>query len=98
MKSPDKLLVGKCSERRARESSTGDNFVSHHLQTVEDGDGVGGELHPPVLLVPHVGGGGALLSQDPELSQRQAVHQAAAGHEGLPEGRVHLNLYCNLMD
>ena len=70
MKGPDKLLVGKCAEGRSRESSTGDHFVSHHLETVEDGDGVGGELHPPVLLVPHVWRGGALLSQDPELRQR----------------------------
>ena len=69
MQGPDELLVRKSPERRSRESSTGDNFVSHHLQTVEDGDGVGGELHPPVLLIPHVGGGGALLSQDPELGQ-----------------------------
>ena len=70
MKSPDKLLVRESSKRGSRECSARDNFISHHLQTVEDSDCVGGELHPPVLLVPHVGGGGALLSQDPELGQR----------------------------
>ena len=61
MKGPDKLLVRKCSKGRPRESSTSDHFVSHHLQTVEDGDGVGGELHPPVLLIPHVRRGGTFL-------------------------------------
>ena len=42
---------------------------------LEDSDGVGRELHPPVLLVPHVGAGAALLTQDPKLSQGQPVHQ-----------------------
>ena len=78
---PDEHLVRKSPERRSRESSTGDNFVSHHLQTVEDGDGVGGELHPPVLLIPHVRGRGTFLPQDPELSERKPVHQTAARHE-----------------
>ena len=85
MQGPDEFLVRKSSERRSRESSTGDDFVSHHLQTVEDGDGVGGELHPPVLLVPHVRARAALLPQDPELGERQPVHQAAAGHVGLSD-------------
>ena len=80
VKGPDKLLVRKCSERRPGKSSTGDHFVSHHLQTVEDGDGVGGELHPPVLLIPHVRGCGTFLPQDPELSQWEPVHQTAARH------------------
>ena len=88
MQGPDELLVRKSSERRSRESSTGDNFVSHHLQTVEDGDGVGGELHPPVLLIPHVRGGGTFLPQDPELSERKAVHQTAARHVGLSDEEV----------
>ena len=30
------------------------HLVSHVLQGVQDGDGVGGEFHPTVLLVPHV--------------------------------------------
>ena len=77
---PDEFLVRKSSESRSRESSTGDDFVSHHLQTVEDGDGVGGELHPPVLLIPHVRGCGTFLPQDPELSQWEPVHQTAARH------------------
>ena len=51
------------------------HLVAHHLKTVKDGDGVGRELHPPVLLVPHVRAGAALLTQDPELSQGQTVHQ-----------------------
>ena len=85
---PDEFLVRKSSERRSREGSTGDNFVSHHLQTVEDGDGVGGELHPPVLLIPHVRGCGTFLPQDPELSERQSVHQTAARHVGLSDQEV----------
>ena len=85
---PDELLVRKGSEGRSRESSTGDHFVSHHLQTVEDGDGVGGELHPPVLLIPHVRRCGAFLPQDPELSERESVHQTATRHEGLPHYEV----------
>ena len=88
MEGPDEFLVRKCSERRSRESSTGDDFVSHHLQTVEDGDGVGGELHPPVLLIPHVRRCGAFLPQDPELCERQAVHQTTAGHVGLSHQEV----------
>ena len=30
------------------------HLVAHVLQGVQDGDGVGGEFHPTVLLVPHV--------------------------------------------
>ena len=78
MHGPDEFLLGKSSNGRSSKSSTCDNLVSHHLQTVEDGDGVGGELHPSVLLIPHVRRGGALLPQGPELSERQPVHQAAA--------------------
>ena len=76
VKGPDELLVREaCAEWRAWEGAAGDHLVSHHLETVEHGDGVGRELHPPVLLVPHVGAGAALLTQDPELSQGQPVHQ-----------------------
>ena len=78
---PDELLVRESTEGRSRESSAGDDFVSHHLQAVEDGDGVGGELHPPVLLIPHVRRCGTFLPQDPELSERKTVHQTAARHE-----------------
>ena len=85
---PDELLVRKGSEGRSRESSTGDHFVSHHLQTVEDGDGVGGELHPPVLLIPHVRRRGAFLPQDPKLCQRKSVHQTAPRHVGLSDQEV----------
>ena len=85
VKGPDELLVRKSSERGSWESSAGDNFVAHHLEAVEDRDGVGGELHPPVLLVPHVGARAALLPQDPELGQWQPVHQAAARHERLSD-------------
>ena len=85
VKGPDELLVRKRSKRGSWESSAGDNFVAHHLEAVEDRDGVGGELHPPVLLVPHVGARAALLPQDPELGERQTVHQAAAGHVGLSD-------------
>ena len=73
---PDELLVWEaCAEWWAREGPAGDHLVAHHLEAVEDGDGVGRELHPPVLLVPHVRAGAALLSQDPELSKGQPVHQ-----------------------
>ena len=76
VKGPDELLVREaCAEWRAWEGAAGDHLVSHHLETVEHSDGVGRELHPPVLLVPHVGAGAALLTQDPELSQGQPVHQ-----------------------
>ena len=85
VKGPDELLVTESTEGWSRESSTGDDFVTHHLQTVEDGDGVGGELHPPVLLIPHVRRRGTFLPQDPELSKRKTVHQTAARHERLPD-------------
>ena len=76
MQGPDELLVWEaCAEWGAREGPACDHLVAHHLEAVEDSDGVGRELHPPVLLVPHVGAGAALLSQDPELSQGQPVHQ-----------------------
>ena len=76
VKGPDELLVREaCAEWRAWEGPAGHHLVAHHLETVEDGDGVGRELHPPVLLVPHVRAGAALLTQDPELSQRQTVNQ-----------------------
>ena len=76
VKGPDELLVWEaCAEWWAREGPAGDHLVAHHLETVEDGDGVGRELHPPVLLVPHVRAGAALLTQDPELSQGQTVNQ-----------------------
>ena len=82
---PDELLVLERAECWPCEGPAGDHSVAHHLEAVEDGDGVGGELHPPVLLVPHVGARAALLPQDPELGERQAVHQAAAGHVGLSD-------------
>ena len=88
VKGPDELFVRKGTEGRSWESSTGDNFVSHHLETVEDGDGVGGELHPPVLLIPHVRGCGTFLPQDPELSQWEPVHQTAARHVWLSDEEV----------
>ena len=97
MQGPDELLVREAgAEGGSGEGPAGDNLVAHHLEAVEDGDGVGRELHPPVLLVPHVGAGAALLTcdwsvslilssdwsagatlltQDPELSQGQPVHQ-----------------------
>ena len=61
VESPDKLSLCKCSCGGSSKRSTCDNFVSHHLQAVEDRDGVCGELHPSVLLVPHVWQGRALL-------------------------------------
>ena len=88
MKGPDKLLLCKSPNVGSSKSSTCDNLVPHHLQTVEDADGVGGELHPPVLLIPHIRQGGALFSQDPELSEWQTIHQAATGHVGLPHQQV----------
>ena len=52
---------------------------AHHLKGVEDGDGAGGELHPPVLLISHVGHGGTLLTQDTELGQRQSWIETKQG-------------------
>ena len=44
VKGPDELLVREaCAEWRAWEGAAGDHLVSHHLETVEHGDGVGRE-------------------------------------------------------
>ena len=88
MKGPDKLLVRESSKWGSRECSTSDNFVSHHLQTVEDSDGVGGELHSPVLLISHIRTSRTFLTKDPELCQWQSVNKTTSGHEGLSNYEV----------
>ena len=74
VEAPEEFLLCESSNVRSSKSSSCDNLVPHHLQAVEDADGVGGELHPSVLLIPHVWQGGALLPQDPELSEGQSIH------------------------
>ena len=71
---PDEFLLCKSANVGSSKSSACHNLVPHHLQAVEDADGVGGELHPSVLLIPHVWQGGALLPQNPELSEWQSIH------------------------
>ena len=74
VKGPDEFLLCKSSNVGSCKSSTCHNPVPHNLQAVKDADGVGGELHPSVLLIPHVWQGGALLPQNPELSEWQSIH------------------------
>ena len=66
----------------------GDHLVPDLLEGVEEVAGWGGKLNPPVPLVLQVGVRRRLLGDQPDLVQRQPVHDAVRVDVALSDNQV----------